>query len=313
VIEKFNRPVDLSEAIAFLASDDPRTKIRTSSGEMIDYFPARTVRIPVDSVKVIENGILKPSEAHKMVKYVEWKITANYLAKNDLLILDILASSKWERPVYFVSAGSGNNSGLKDFFRVEGFAYRFVPVKTKFDYQNLGYIDPVLLYDRLMKTFKWGGIANPKVYLDENNYRTLRIVRFRSNFSRLADELIKIGKVDSAKQVLIKCINILPDNREPLSYFDLELVESFYKAGLTEQANEMANQLAFNCISDLNYFIKLGVKGSSGFDYEKRLGVAGLQGIVAVTQKYKQTELSKKLEEQFNEFYQKFMNIMPEN
>lgn len=312
VVEKFNRPVDLKEAIAFLASEDPRTKIRTQGGEMIDYFPARTVRIPVDAAKVIANGIVKPEDSAKIVKYVEWKITANYLAKNDLMILDILATSNWERPVYFVSAGQGNNSGLKDYFRVEGFAYRFVPIKVKFDYQNTGLIDADLLYDRFMNTFKWGGIDNPKVYLDENNLRTLRIVRFRTNFSRLADELILAGKIDSAKLVLEKCVNILPDSREPFNYFDLNLVESFYKVNLPEKANEIAEQMAFNSNHDLMYYMSLRGKASASYDYEQRLAMAGLQGLISLTEKYKQTELNKKILEQFNQFYGNIGNMLQE-
>ncbi len=306
VIDKFNRPVDLAEALAFLASDDQRTKLRAGNGEWIDYFPAKTVRIPVDKAKVIANGIVKPQDSAKIVDYLEWKITANYLAKNDLMILDFLAASKWERPIYFVSAGQGNNSGIKDYFRVDGFAYKVVPIKTKFDYQNLGYIDADLLYDKFMNVFKWGGIDNPDVYLDENNYRTLRIVRLRTNMARLADELIRLNRPDSAKNVLNKCLSVLPNEREPFNYFDLPLVESCYKAGMNETANQMAENMVASSVNDLEYFFALEPKISAGFDYEKRLAMACIQSLLDITGKYKQTELNKKIEEQFNMLYSRF-------
>ena len=93
-----------------------------------------------------------------------------------MMILDLLSNNNWDRPIYFVSVGTGNSTNLTDYFQLEGFAYRFVPIKTKFNYKAIGRIDTDILYDKYMNKFKWGGLGEPNVYIDENNIRTTKIV-----------------------------------------------------------------------------------------------------------------------------------------
>ena len=41
-----------------------------------------------------------------------------------MMVLDILANFKWERPIYFaITVGSGNFMGLEKYFQLEGLAY----------------------------------------------------------------------------------------------------------------------------------------------------------------------------------------------
>ena len=53
------------------------------------------------------------------------------LFKPDLIVLDLVAHNDWKRPIYFaVSVSPDAYVGLEKFFRLEGLAYRLVPVKT---------------------------------------------------------------------------------------------------------------------------------------------------------------------------------------
>ncbi|MCD6367393.1 MAG: DUF2723 domain-containing protein, partial [Bacteroidales bacterium] len=148
VYERLNKPVDLKEVIKFVASDNPKTKLETQGGENIDYFPAKNFVIPVDKEKVLSSGTVKQKDANKIVDNIQWKLKANYIGKSDMMILDLLANNDWERPIYFVSVGSGNSTNLTDYFQLDGFAHRFVPIKTKFSYSSSGRIDTDILYDK---------------------------------------------------------------------------------------------------------------------------------------------------------------------
>ena len=53
-------------------------------------------------------------------------------------------------------------------------------------------MDTKTVYDNYMHNFRWGGINNPKVYLDENNNRML--LNIRSGFAKLAEALVTEGK-----------------------------------------------------------------------------------------------------------------------
>jgi hypothetical protein len=99
-----------------------------------------------------------------------------YTRVQDDLILNILETNKWARPVYFaVTVAHDGQLNLQSYFRLEGQAYRVVPKKNK---SHSPFVDTRIHGNRLRK-FKFRGINNPKTYLDENirrmvdNYREL--------------------------------------------------------------------------------------------------------------------------------------------
>jgi hypothetical protein len=52
----------------------------------------------------------------------------NMLTKNHIMLLEMLASTNWERPLYMsTTVGSDNYVGLEPFFIQEGLAYRITP------------------------------------------------------------------------------------------------------------------------------------------------------------------------------------------
>ena len=61
------------------------------------------------------------------------------------------------------------------------------------------------MYDNVMNKFKWGGVNNPDVYLDENTMRMCKSFRM-ALFSKLAGTLIAEGKNDKALKVLDKAM-----------------------------------------------------------------------------------------------------------
>ena len=180
--------VELSDVISFIADDSQKSKIPTSRGKS-DYCPTNKVKLTVDKEKVLALGIVDSSEANKIVDEVKWKIKGQGFAKNQLMVLDILANFAWERPIYFaITVGNDNFMGLDDYFQLEGLAYRFVPVKTKSLDGQTGIVATDEMYDNLINKFKWGNMGDPNVYLDETNMRMT--MNFRNNFARLADALI---------------------------------------------------------------------------------------------------------------------------
>ena len=124
--------VELKELIDFMGSDDPQAKARTNNGEDINYFPSKMIKFTVDSSEVIKNGVVSKENASKIVKTMEWSIESNYLMKNSLMILNIIANNHWKRPIYFATTvGSENYLNLESYFQLEGLAYRLVPIRTE--------------------------------------------------------------------------------------------------------------------------------------------------------------------------------------
>ena len=63
-------------------------------------LPTRKIRIPVNKQNVLEYGIVASKDADKIVDYIDIEIGRG-IAKNRILMLDILANFDWKRPIYF--------------------------------------------------------------------------------------------------------------------------------------------------------------------------------------------------------------------
>jgi tetratricopeptide (TPR) repeat protein len=178
-----------------------------------------------------------------------------------MIILDLLATNNWERPVYWaITVGRNKYMNLQDYFRVEGFGYRFVPVKgeTSADRFSYGTVETDIMYDNLMNKFKYGNMNDPDIYLDENNMRMM--INIRNSFSRLATALIQEGKKDSAITVVDKCFELVPNNLVSYDYFALELTDNYFSAGATDKGNKILEDALDIFNDELGYFLALDRK-----------------------------------------------------
>jgi len=311
VLELIKNVVDVDQIMEFVADDDPRTKRQSPfrRGELIDVVPSKRLRLMVDTAKVIRNGTVKPELADKILPFIDFRISENYLGKSQLMVLDLLATNNWERPVYFVSGGHEGTLGLEEYFQQEGFAYRLVPIKTPpKSYFEFGRIEPDIMYENLINEFTWGRMEEQDVFLDFNNIRTLSVIKMRNNFSRLAETLLAQGKRDSAVIVLDRCVELTPHEKVPYDIFMIGIIENYYKAGEVDKANEIIRKYNEITANELSYYYSLSGKFTQSIDYDKRVALQILQEMVRVTKNNNQTELADELEKQFNDFYLRYTN-----
>lgn len=121
-----------------------------------------------------------------------------YTQVQDEVILDILKTNKWLRPVYFANTVSTTSQlNLQPYFRFEGKAFRVVP--QKHEAGSFGWVDPDIHAQRL-RNFRFREWNNPDVYFDENIRRMLG--NYRYSITELSDKYMAIGKPDSAQKWL---------------------------------------------------------------------------------------------------------------
>lgn len=301
--------VPLKEIIDFIASDDPRTKLPQAND--LDYAPTRKFRLSVDSAKVVENGTVKPDIASQILPSIDWNINKSYVTKGEMMLLDLLSTNMWDRPIYFaITVGPESYMKLEKFFQLEGLAYRLIPISTSNRDGQIGRIDTDIMYDNMMNKFKWGGINDPKVYLDENNLRMT--MNLRNNFARLADKLLDEGKKDSAIKVLDKCIEIMPNSCVPYNYFNLGVAEAYYKASEIDKANEVISILNESTQDDLRYYFSVDDKFAGSFDFEIKKSMMVMQELSRLTRENKQDSLNTKIDEDFKNYYVQFSSKVKE-
>lgn len=296
-----------ANAIKFVASDKMDTKIRMSSDVYYNVIPSRNIYIPIDSARVIANGMVRPEDADKIEKQINIKLSGSYIRRSQLLLLDMLAANNWERPVYFgIGMPESSFMGLQEYFQLEGVTYRVVPIKTKTDNRSEhGRIDSKILYNNIMKNFQWGNINNPKVNMDYFHDYTVGVMRYRDIFYRLAERLHEEGNDAKAVAVLDKSLEELPVSQVPPSNWDLILyIPLYYELGEIKKGNQVAQTLMKDCFQNLRYFSSLSPEytKSGMIPLEIRSSVQRLRFISEYAGEVGQTDIVLEINNMLNNF-----------
>ncbi len=304
--ERTKEPVELSEAMKFLQSEDVRSKVKVMSGKMVDFLPSKKFYINVDKEKVLESGTVKPKDSLLIADKMEISVNKSYLTKSEWAVLNIIAANNWERPMYFDhSLIFTNHIFVKAWLQLEGLAYRLVPIKSTNKGIFTGRIDSDILYDNVMNKFVWGNITSPDVYIDDYNEREIRIVQARYIFARLAQQLTKEGKKDSAIAVIDRLNEILPNERIPWAYDSFPAAEQYYAAGAMEKGDNMVRTMAQNSFDNIEYYLSVPSVYSGSVKTDLSREISNLRNMTIITRNYKQNGLSKELDEKLQAFIAK--------
>jgi hypothetical protein len=301
---RVNRSISLKEAVDFIKSDKPATKLRQYDNA--SYLPSKKLYYPVDKKAVLENGVV----SLKDTALIEDTITINfgkknYLSKDELMVLDMIQSNNWKRPIYIaITVGQDKYLGLKEYFQIEGLAYRFSPIKSSKKQLLTGRVNVDAMYDNIMNKFKWGNIDDPNVYLDENLRRMA--MNIRNNFVRLSEALILEGRNKQAIEVLDKCQKIVSVDKVQYEYFGLLMAENYFKAGATDKGVAIMRKMKEDFAQELNYYLSLAPHFMNSIDGEIQSPLYILREMATVAQEYKQEEVIKELQETFTKYYEMY-------
>ncbi|MCT4615476.1 MAG: DUF2723 domain-containing protein [Marinifilaceae bacterium] len=295
--------VNVKDAIQFIASDNPDTKLEMTSGKSFDYCPTKRLYFKVDSAKIVQNGTVKAKDAHLIVDSLAIDIKKNYLYKNDLMVFDIIAENNWERPVYFsVGMGQASFLGFDKYFQLEGACYRIVPIATRGNEVELGRIDSDILYDNYMNKFSFGNIKDEDVYVDQFHIMTLNIMTVRNGFGRLAVELNDQNKKDKAIAILDKCMEELPIPKIPIDNNLIGFIQEYYRAGAVKKANDLLLAMSNHSFEKIDYFLSLSDSRRRIFGNEIDREARIVQMLVSIARSYEQNDVVKQITSKFDSF-----------
>jgi tetratricopeptide (TPR) repeat protein len=145
----------------------------------------------------------------------------NALRIQDKMVLNIVDSNKWRRPVYFaVTVGDDNYMGLDPYLQMQGLAYRIMPVVVPQD-QRVDIDRSVYLLDHV---YRFRGLGDGKGDLDEtaqkllSNYASCYIqvaLALRKPLMDMRDEIAAQEKQlsDTTKKVSPDQAALLADKR----------------------------------------------------------------------------------------------------
>ena len=216
------------------------------------------VVIKLDKEAVKRSGMMIPDSLHgEIPDYMSISLKGKrMLYKSELMMLEMLANTNWERPLYMaITVGSDNHLNLGNNFMQEGLAYRITPFNTT---RLNARIDSEKMYDNLMNKFKFGGINNPDIYIDETVMRMCQT--HRRMFIQLATQLIKEGKKDKALKALDYCSEVIPSTTVPHDYImssSKEMADDYLALGEKEKGEAILNDLANKSVEYITWYLSL--------------------------------------------------------
>jgi len=254
-IQKIDTRWNIKDFLDFIKN--PKSTVGLQNGQTIHFYPTNKIRINVDKNTIIKNKVVNPKYNDSIVPYMDIDIKGRALYKNRLMMLDILANNDWKRPIYF-SGGAFDDEDylwLKDYLQLDGMVYKLVPIKNTPSKDggpmDMGQIDADKMYDIVMK-WDWGNSESNKIYHDPETRRNS--ITYRTNLSRLMNQLIAEGKNDKAKNIINLAMTKMPLDK--FGYYSLvePFAGGYYKVGETAKAHDLLDKLVNKYRENLDYY-----------------------------------------------------------
>ncbi len=246
------------EALKFAGEHHP---IPRGRGEpFVSYFPAKHIFIPVDKEEVVRLGVVSAKDTARIVSRVDLNLSGRYMIKDQLAVLDVIASNLWERPIYFaVTCREEKVAWYKDYLRLEGLASRIVPIRTLPEEDNtsrgggvtyMGDVDPDIVLQNVKK-FWWGNFDKKDLFVDHSYGAAVQ--SHREVMYRAARAFVKRGQNDKAAELINIYFKAFPDMNFPYDYFTARFLELLTAAGHYAEAKKHLKILEQNTLDNARF------------------------------------------------------------
>ena len=236
--------------------------------EIGSYVPTRQIKMPVNKENILKYGILSEKYADRIPDEITLKISTDkdYITKQELFMLDLLAGYQWDRPINMLNMGGEINLGQKEYMMYEGFSYKFVPVRNKMSSSDIGFSDPDDLYRKMKEVFTWDALKRTDYFIDyQNNYTFCGVLSQRQLFVNVAKELVEADQAEKAVEILDMCQECVPEANFPLDmsyygftneYMIADMVQLYYDLGEVEKGRTLLNRFAPKLCESLRFLSK---------------------------------------------------------
>ncbi len=213
LLKDFEKPwsaIDFKEAMAFVRDDK---NFVSNNGGKLSFFPSSRFSLKVDKKNALAAGTINKSQVAKCPKNILFEFNTerdSYLARDEVMMMDIVANNDWKRGIYFSSnRGSSFSIALLSagYIKQVGVAYELSPLGGNPGEEPMFY-DLSKMYKNITQTYEYGKMNDPKVLTDY--YARRHTQQYRSNFLLLAEQFIAKKNFKKAISLLDKSLEIMP-------------------------------------------------------------------------------------------------------
>ncbi len=300
-----DRPMTIQNFIRFIGEDHP---LPLSSGREIEsHFTTKQVFIPVNPQEVLANGVVSMADTGRIATAIPLNLQGkDYLIKDEIAILDILASNLWKRPIYFaVTTRQDKLFGMDEYMQLEGLALRIIPVRSPVDRQygiiGSGRVNADAVYKNVMEKFRWGNFDQHELFVDRSYAPSIQ--SHQLSIRRAALQLVRDGDKERAMELVDKYFEAFPNMNFPYDYRAYYMISVYLQAEDYERAKPHLEILARQTADHLRFYNSLSDRIlESSFETEYMLAMRTKDDIIAAARNFKDEAFEKEMTELFAPF-----------
>ena len=300
--DNLNKPSDMNTELAFVGNPlnsvrDPRDPNATPQAIM----RSKNLYIPIDKERMIRNGLMTQKDTAKMVDNILLRFSKNksYISKDDLAVMDVIASNIHDRPIYFaVTCKNEKLLGLNDYMQMEGLGLRIIPVRTpsirSLSIYGSGRVDTERVYENVMDKWRWGNFDKKETFVD-NSYAA-EIQAMKIVMMRTSQDLLDQGKRDKAGNLAAKYFEAFPHFNFSYDESVVPFMEVLHQVGRTDEAKEHLKILAEETRQKLNFYESLNEDEFNSFKSDYGYALRAVSDVLALAKRMGDKALLDKVE-----------------
>ncbi len=238
-------PTPLVSALKLMGSD---ARPRGASPQIKGYIPSKRLTIPTrrEVINTLDMNYKYDQAAPANAIQFNFPDSKSYLRKDEVAVLDIIASNIWNRPIYFaVTCKNDKLMGVNDYTQMEGLALRVVPFKTasqrEIGIYGSGRVNAEKVYANVMNKWRWGNFDKKETFI--NTSYGAEVQAMQMAILRAAEEFMTHDKT-KAVALADRYFASFPNFNFPYDDSVFPLIQMYYQSGEMEKAKKEMRTLA---------------------------------------------------------------------
>ena len=306
--DNLTRPADINTELAFVGNPansvrDPRDPNATPQSIM----RSKNLYIPIDKNRMIHNGLMSEKDTARMVDNILLRFSSkqNYISKDELAVIDVIASNLHERPIYFaVTCKNDKLLGLNDYMQMEGLGLRIIPVRSpsipSLSIYGSGRVASEKVYDNVMNKWAWGNFDKKETFIDESyaaEIQAMKIVMMRTS-QKLLDE----GKLEQAGNMAAEYFKAFPHFNFAYDESVVPFLEVLHEVGRSDEAREHLLILAEETRQKLQFYDSLDDDAFNSFKSDYGYAIRAVSDIMSLAKRMGDQQLINKFQQELGEY-----------
>lgn len=296
---------DLRQVLKFMSEDH---KQESGGGRAFDtYLPTRKMFLPVNKQWFIDNKIVSASDTALVdTLHIDLGKDKKYIIKDELAMLDIIASNLGKRPIYWaVTCREDKLLGFEDYLQLEGLSLQIVPKKVKSSMDAYGIIgsggvNTDQMYQNIMEKWKWGNFDKERTFVDRSYMPSLQTMRV--SIIRLARQLVMEGKKDKAIALVDKYFEVFPQMNFPYDQFTAFMADIYVMSGAKDKAAAKMRDIAAQMEQQLRFYDSLDSDFKKGYKQDNDYTLATVQNLMKMASNMDDSALLQELQSKFQAY-----------